>query len=53
MWLFIMTYDHVISAGCDIFCTLVMVANILKNRKRIDKLDKDVCSITGQRKEDK
>lgn len=53
MWEFILTYDHVISAGCDIFCTAVMVANILKNRKRIDKLEQEVCPMTGRPKEDK
>jgi hypothetical protein len=53
MWEFVLTYDHVISAACDIFCTCVMVVNILKNRKRIDKLEEEVCPVTGKEKEPK
>lgn len=51
MWEFVLTYDHVISAVCDIFCTGVMVVNIVRNRKRIDKLEQKAGPTNGPLKE--
>lgn len=55
MWQWIVQYDHVVSAMCDIFCTAVMVVNIVanrtkisENRSRIDGLETKVCPNKGQ-----
>lgn len=53
MWEFILMYDHVISAACDIVCTAVMIGGILRNRKRIDKLEQEVCPTNGRSEEEK